>query len=130
MQIKIVTPPLNDPDGLRANFEEIVDCARALGQVIDTDGFAMTWAADNTRVVLARGDDGQWAGMGVMCYGRRWYDDETTGSVIMLTGPARKQVMDYYLQIAPILGVSHIYLQKEPGDAWEGETVAMVKIKV
>lgn len=130
MQLKFIIPNIDTQDGVRQQFEEVMQCFKDINLTVDTDGFAMTWASENTRVAVAKDEAGKCLGVAVMCFGRRWYDAESTASVIMLEGAARRELMQFLRDSCKILGVSYIYLQKEPGDEYSGEEVVMLKMKV
>lgn len=130
MQLKFIIPNIDTQDGVRQQFEEVMQCFKDINLTVDTDGFAMTWASENTRVAVAKDEAGKCLGVAVMCFGRRWYDAESTASVIMLEGAVRRELMQFLRDSCKILGVSYIYLQKEPGDEYSGEEVVMLKMKV
>ena len=116
MQIKFVIPNIASQENIHAQFTEMLQCFKDIDLEVDMDGFAMTWAAENTRVA-------------VLCFGRRWYDTETSGSLILIEGAARRELIRYIRDACGILGVHSIYMQKEPGDDYEGEEVTMLKMK-
>ena len=129
MQIKFVIPNIASQENIHAQFTEMLQCFKDIDLEVDLDGFAMTWAAENTRVAVAKDEAGKCLGVAVLCFGRRWYDTETSGSLILIEGAARRELIRYIRDACGILGVHSIYMQKEPGDEYEGEEVTMLKMK-
>ena len=129
MQIKFVIPNIASQENIHAQFTEMLQCFKDIDLEVDMDGFAMTWAAENTRVAVAKDEAGKCLGVAVLCFGRRWYDTETSGSLILIEGAARRELIRYIRDASGILGVHSIYMQKEPGDEYEGEEVTMLKMK-
>lgn len=121
--------PSKNEDQLKQQLKTLLEASTALGVSLDPDGFARSWLSDSTRVVLAHEDDKP-VGFAIMAFGRRYYDDAFTASVITAVGPARPQVLEFLLDMAKVLGAEVLFYEAEDGDTIGGTLANMKMVEV
>jgi hypothetical protein len=114
-----VVQPSREEAAVKEQALELLRAAAAVDLPLDPGGFVTAWLGDNVRVAVAR-DDGAPVGMGIMAFGRRWFDDEFSASITVLAGPARGDVLKYLWDAARMLGATRLYWAHEPGDPFDG----------
>lgn len=121
MPIKI-TPILlpKTKEEVEAATKKIFGAAKALKIEVDPDGFVRAWMADSTRVVLAMDGDIP-VGLATMAFGRRYYDQRFTASVIFAEGPARNEMLLYMKDMAAVLGAEVFIYETDGNDTLGGE---------
>jgi hypothetical protein len=125
--VPVIAP--KDEAGIKAGLVNLLKAANALKIDIEPQGFAMAWLSDSTRIILATEGD-QPVGMGIMAYGRRYYDSDVSASMLVAAGPARKDVLRFAFDMAKILGAHKFYYEAEPGDDLGGTQADMRMLEV
>lgn len=123
-----VTPILFSQDGEKnkANMLKLLEAAAACEVSLEPQGFAYSWASDSTRVVVATEGDKP-VGFGIMSFGRRWFDETPTASVLVAGGPARRDVLQFLLDMAGVLGAQKLFYE---GDELGGEIAELRVVTV
>lgn len=109
--------PSQDEKKLQDQFKTIMEAAAAVDLPLDMHGLAKTWLADTSRLVIAYEGDTP-TGIGFMVTGRRWFDDESSASVLFSQGTDSKAVLEYLRETAIIMGCVKFFYE---GDALGGE---------
>ena len=109
--------PSHDEKKLQEQFKIIMEAAAAVELPLDMHGLAKTWLADTSRLVIAYEGDTP-TGIGFMVTGRRWFDDESSASVLFSQGTDSKAVLEYLRETAIIMGCVKLYYE---GDEMGGE---------
>ncbi len=128
LKISPILPSKNE-EQLKAQLKRMLEAAAATGVALDPDGFARSWLSDNTRVVLAHEDDKP-VGFAIMVFGRRFYSDAFSASVLTAAGPARPQVLEFVLEMAKVLGAEVLFYEAEDGDTIGGTLANMKMVEV
>lgn len=127
-KITPVLPPKNE-DGVKAALEKLLSAAKAVGVPLELDGFVRSWLSDGTRVVVAYEGDTP-TGFGIMAFGRRFFDEAFTASVIVAAGKDRAAMLEFMLDMARVLGATRLFYEAEDGDTIGGEPAAMKVVEV
>lgn len=128
MRVELMMPA-NNEEKVKNDLLRILVAAKELGVPLDGDTFSRAWFSDNTRVCLAS-DGGKDVGIGIMAFGRRYYDAEQTASVLIAEGPARNTILEYLLDMARVLGARHMYYEARVDDTIKGEQTQQHVIEV
>ena len=128
MRIRFEMPKTDDA-ARSEQFKMIVGAAAALEVPLDMENFAYAWVADTTRVAVAHEGDTPVA-FALMVHGRRYFDVQSSASVLLCEGPARVQMLAFLKESAAVLGAEVMYYQQRAGDVLQGENVVMVAVKV
>lgn len=124
-----VLPP-KDEAGVKAALERVLNVAKHLKLTLSPEGFVAAWLSDNTRVVIAHEGE-EPVGFAIMAFGRRYFDENFTASVLVAEGPARPQVLEFLRDMATMLGAERMFYEHEDGDTLEGvqADMRMVELK-
>jgi hypothetical protein len=128
LKIAPILPSKNE-EQLKAQLKVMLEAAAALSVGLDPDGFARSWLSDSTRVVLAHEDDKP-VGFAILAFGRRYYDDAFTASVITAVGPARPRLLEFLLEMSKVLGAEVLFYEAEDGDTIGGTSANMKMVEV
>lgn len=118
-KITPVLPPKNK-EGIEAAVKNLFEALKALSITVDPDGFVRAWLSDSTRIVLAT-EDGKPVGVAAMAFGRRYYDQRFTASVLFCTGPAWAQVLSHMKDMAVVLGAEMLIYEPAGDDPLGGK---------
>jgi len=102
--------PSSDVEKVKLDAVKLIEAASAVGVSMDLQGFVTSWLSDSVRVVVAYEED-KVTGFGLMSSGRRYFDDKLTASILVAQGPARKDVLQYLLEMARILGAQLLFYE-------------------
>lgn len=119
LKIAPIMPP-RDKAAIEAAVTRMFKLMQELSVKTDPDGFVRSWMGDNTRVVMAE-EDGVPKGIATMVFGRRFYDERFTASVLFAAGPARNEILHYMKDMAAVLGAEVFIYETEDGDTLVGE---------
>lgn len=128
LKISPILPAKNE-EQLKQQLKTMLEAAAALEIALDPDGFARSWLSDNTRVVLAHEGDKP-VGFAIMAFGRRYYSDAFSASVLLAAGPARTRVLEFMLEMAKVLGAEVLFYEAEEGDTIGGALANMKMVEV
>lgn len=128
MRVELVMPS-SDQTKLQNSLLRMLTLAKELNVALDGENFARAWMSDNTRVVVVS-DNGKDIGLGIMVFGRRYYDADHSASVLIAEGEGRNQVLEYFLEMCKVLGARVMYYEGRVGDTIEGETTPQRYIEV
>jgi len=121
-----ITPvlPSKNKEAMEAQLTKVLTAAKTLGATLDAQGFVQSWLSDNTRVVVAYEDETP-VGFAILVFGRRWFDEHFTASVLMAIGPARPAVLEFLVEMARVLGAAKLFYEAQEGDTIGGTTADM-----
>jgi hypothetical protein len=128
LKIAPILPSKNE-EQLKAQLKVMLEAAATLGVALDPDGFARSWLSDSTRVVVAHEDDKP-VGFAILAFGRRYYDDAFTASVITAVGSARPRLLEFLLEMSKVLGAQVLFYEAEDGDTIGGTLANMKMVEV
>jgi len=121
--------PKSDDNARSEQFKMIMSAAAALSITLDIENFTYAWVGDTTRVAIAHEGETPVA-FALMVHGRRYFDLQTSSSVLLCEGPARVQMLEFLKESSSVLGADVMYYQQREGDVLQGENVVMVAVKV
>lgn len=116
--VKAVLPHRDDATA-KDQIVDLLKVAAAVGVALEPGGFAQSWLGDSTRVIVAHDDDKP-TGFAVVAFGRRWFDENFTASVVLMQGPARAAMFSYIRDMAAMLGARKLFWEFAPGDECGG----------
>lgn len=128
MRIELMLPS-NEEEKLKNGLLRILTAARDMNVQLDGEAFARAWMSDNTRVCLAS-DNGKDVGLGVMVFGRRYYDSDHSATILVAEGDARNQLLEYFLDMARVLGSKIVYYESRADDTIKGEPTLQRYIEI
>ena len=126
--VSLFMPPKSD-EAVKQGVVKLLEAARDVGLNLEPQGFAMAWLSDHTRVVLAS-TDGKVTGLGILVFGRRYYDEEISATVLVAAGEARAEVLKFMLDSAKVLGAVEFFYEEAPGDTIGGEATPLRRLRV
>lgn len=118
--------PSSNGEEVKARLVKLMQAAADVQMALDPSGYAHTWMQDSTRAVVAY--EGEKAtGFGMFHFGRRFYDETLTASVVFAEGPDRTAVLQHMKSMCEVLGVTKIFYE---GDELGGELAGMRVVTV
>lgn len=118
IKVNIVNVPRTD-EAIEEGAIKLLKAAEAVGMKVDPHGFATAWLSDNMRMAIATDGD-KVVGLGGLAYGRRYYDEEASATILFAKGPARAEMLQFLCDSARVLGASCVYYECEMGDTIGG----------
>ena len=118
LKINIINVP-RDENAIKDGAIKLLQAAEAVGLKVEPQGFASAWLSDNMRMAIATDGD-KVVGLGALAFGRRYYDEEVSSTILFAKGPARAQLLQFFCDSARVLGASCVYYECEMGDTIGG----------
>lgn len=128
MRVELIMPG-NTEEKLKTGLLRILAAAKEFNVALDGENFARAWMGDNTRVCIVS-ENGKDVGLGIMVFGRRYYDAENSASVLVAEGPGRNKVLEYFVDMCRVLGARVMYYEGRVDDTIQGETTPQRYIEV
>jgi hypothetical protein len=123
-----IIPPNNEA-AAKVELDKIVAAAKALDIPLEMQGFVANWLSDNTRVFLATEGDTP-VGFGVLVFGRRYYDNDMSASVLIAEGLARKEMLEFMADSSKMLGATMMFYEAREGDTLGGSPRNMLALEL
>lgn len=123
-----VMPP-KEETAVKAALDKVLAVVKHLKLSLNAEGLVHAWLSDNTRVVVAYEAE-EPVGFAIMAFGRRYFDDTFTASVLLVEGSARKEMLVFLRDMAQMLGAERMFYEHADGDTLEGEQADMRMVKL
>jgi hypothetical protein len=107
-----VVPPPKDEKLLAEVGKELVQAAFNLGANIQPEGFLFAWVG-GTRAIVERDPAGKIITLAMMQVGKRWVENDLTGTVLILEGANQDAMVEFLKSICAAMGASHMFVQNK-----------------
>jgi hypothetical protein len=126
--ISLFMPPKDD-EATKQGVLRLLNIAQELQIPVEPQGFAMAWLSDHTRMFIASEGD-KTTGLGVLVFGRRYYDADISATILIAKGPARQELLKFMSDSAKVLGASELFYETETGDSLGGEPTPLRRVMI
>lgn len=127
-KVAVFMPPKEEQQ-VGVGINRLLTLCQKIGLEIDPYGFSTAWLSDYTRIFIAT-EGTEDIGIGIMAYGRRYYDKDMSASILLAMGIARPELLDFMIDTAKVLGCTVIYFERQQGDHIRGEPTPLQMIEV
>lgn len=107
-----VVPPPKEEKALAETGKELVQAAFNLGANIQPEGFLYAWVG-GTRAIVERDESGKIITLAMMQVGKRWVENDLTGTVLILEGANQEPMVEFLKSICAAMGASQMFVQNK-----------------
>lgn len=126
--VTLFMPP-KDNEATKQGVIRLLTIAQELEVPVESQGFAMAWLSDHTRMFIASEGD-KATGLGILVFGRRYYDADISATILVAKGPARQELLKFMADSAKVLGAVELFYETQSGDTLGGEPTPLRRVAI